>query len=72
MVRVCVLFKDIIASVRAFSLVYNHTLLYLHTIIPDTRPKIKWAISLVIADGHVNRPQRYVNLHVYSLHAVSL
>ena len=31
----------------------------------DIKPQVKWAVNLVIADGHINLPQGFVTLCGY-------
>ena len=52
----------ILISVRTFCFMYDHTFfLYLQITRADIRPQVKWAVNLVIADGHFNLPRGFVD-----------
>ena len=44
-----------------FAVIYDHTLFVnLQITRSDIRPQVKWAVNLVIAEGHFKLPQRFV------------
>ena len=50
-----------LVSVRTFSAIYDHTILYIcESSKSDIMPQMKWAVSLVIADGHLSLPQEFM------------
>ena len=46
---------------------YDHTLQGLQITKLEIKPQIKWAVSLVIADGHFNIPHGFVCVNILTL-----
>ena len=51
---------------------YDHTLLYTCKSPDETSHKVKWAVSLVIADGLINLPRQYVWVYTHFMKPKSI
>ena len=45
---------------RTFSVMQTYHFLSLQITRVDFNPQVKWVVKLVIVDGHLNLPQRFV------------